>query len=154
MRLLATTSHHNIRTIGILSKCSRNDKDQLRYNRTYFHHVNFYVGDLKVRVKSIRQFIGGTLYTKNIGFKKLFLWTEKTSEKTGHTLQNSIEIVGIPPDIHSSNHSNFKEGLFWKLLWKVDISTTYTEHRSPWQNWSELAIGKVKRHAWRPMKYT
>ena len=53
--------------------------------------------------KSIRQFIGGTLYTSKLGFKKFFPCINETSQETGHTLKRFIELVGLPPSLHSDN---------------------------------------------------
>ena len=56
-------------------------------------------------------------------------------------------MVRFPLTFHSDNHSNFKEGLFCKLLKKIRISPTYTEPHSPWLNRVEPNIGEVKLHA-------
>ena len=89
-----------------------------------------------------------------MGFKKFFPCSNETSEETGHTLKSFIELVGLPPSLHSDNHSNFKEGLFKQLLRKFGIGATYTEPHSPWQNRAEYAIGEVKTHARKLMQIT
>ena len=57
-----------------------------------------------------------------------------------------IELVGLPPTLHSDNHNNFREGLFKKLLQKFGIIPTYIEPHSPWNNRDKPSIGEVKRH--------
>ena len=54
----------------MLSKRYRTDKSQLRYLQLTRRYGQFYVDFLKTGVKSVRQFIGGTLYTNRSGFKK------------------------------------------------------------------------------------
>ena len=153
-RTIDATTHQCIRSTGLLSKRFKTDKSQLRYKQLSRRYGGFYVDYLKVGVKSIRQFIGGTLYTNKLGFKKFFPCVNETSAETGHTLKSFIELVGLPPSLHSDNHSNFKEGLFKKLLRKFGIGATYTEPHSPWQNRAEYSIGEVKSHARKLMQST
>ena len=151
-RTLLATTHECIRTTGLLAKRFKTDKSQLRYKQLSKRYGSFYVDYLKFEVKSVRQFIGGTLYTNKLGFKKFFPCTSETSEETGSTLRSFIELVGLPPSLHSDNHPNFKEGIFKKLLRKFGVPSTFTEPHSPWQNRAEPAIGEVKRHARRLMQ--
>ena len=153
-RTIEATTHQCIRSTGLLSKRFKTDKSQLRYKQLSRRYGGFYVDYLKVGVKSIRQFIGGTLYTNKLGFKNFFPCSNETSGETGHTLKSFIELVGLPPSLHSDNHSNFKEGLFKQLLRKFGIGATYTEPHSPWQNRAEYAIGEVKAHARKLMQST
>jgi hypothetical protein len=146
-RTLKASTHKCIRTTGLLTKRFRTDKAQLRYKQMSRQYGNFYVDYLKVGVTSIRQFIGGTLYTNKLGFKKFFPYSNETSVETGHTLKLFVEFVGLPFSMHSDNHKNFKEGLFKRLLRKLGIYSTYTEPHSPWQNRAEPAIGEVKTYA-------
>ena len=121
VRTLKATTHKCIRTTGLLTKRFRTDKAQLRYKQLSRQYGTFYVDYLKVGVTSIRQFIGGTLYTNKLGFKKFFPCTNETSKETGHSLRMFIEFVGLPFSLHSDNHSNFKEGLFKRLLRKFGV---------------------------------
>lgn len=148
------TTHKCIRTTGLLSKRFRTDKAQLRHKQLSRQYGTFYVDYLKVGVTSIRQFIGGTLYTNKLGFKKFFPCSDETSTETGHTFRLFIEFVGLPFSLHSDNHNNFKEGLFKRLLRKFGVYSTYTEPHSPWQNRAEPAIGEVKRYARKIMQKT
>ena len=79
MMILAATTPHVVRTTGILDKSFMTDKSQLNYNQLSLHYGYFYVEYLKVGVNSISQFIGGTLYTHNLGFKKFFPCTDEKS---------------------------------------------------------------------------
>ena len=133
-RTLKATTHKCIRTTGLLTKRFRTDKSQLRYKQMTRQYGRFYVDYLKVGVTSIRQFIGGTLYTNKLGFKKFLPCSSETSQETGHTLKLFIEFVGLPFSMHSDNHKNFQEGLFKRLLRRFGIYSTYTEPHSPWQN--------------------
>ena len=64
----------------------------------------------------MRGFIGGTLYTNNMGFRKFFLCSDETSEHTDNTLNSFIELVGLPTLLNSINNNNLKEGRFKRLL--------------------------------------
>ena len=152
--LRKATTHKYIRTTGLLTKRFRTDKAQLRYKQLSRQYGTFYVDYLKVGVTSIRQFIGGTLYTNKLGFKKFFPCTNETSKETGHSLRMFIEFVGLPFSLHSDNHSNFKEGLFKRLLRKFGVYSSYTEPHSPWQNRAEPAIGEVKTYSRKIMQKT
>ena len=154
VRTLKATTHKCIRTTGLLTKRFRTDKAQLRYKQLSRQYGTFYVDYLKVGVTSIRQFIGGNLYTNKLGFKKFFPCTNETSKETGHSLRMFIEFVGLPFSLHSDNHSNFKEGLFKRLLRKFGVYSSYTEPHSPWQNRAEPAIGEKKTYARNIMQKT
>ena len=151
---LKATTHQCIRTTGVLAKRFKTDRSQLRYKQLSKRYGPFYVDFLKSNVTSIRQYIGGTLYTNKLGFKQFFPCTNETSEETGATLRSFIELVGLPPALHSDNHGNFKDGLFKRLLRRFGIASTYTEPHSPWQNRAEAAIGELKRHARKIMQET
>ena len=79
--------------------------------------------------------------------------TEK-GEQTSRTLKHFIHVVGLLYSLHCDNHSNFKEGLFAKVLKKFGIFQTFTEPHSPWQNRAEPAIGDVKQYAPKIMQAT
>ena len=119
--LRKATTHKCIRTTGLLTKRFRTDKAQLRYKQLSRQYGIVYVDYLKVGVTSIRQFIGGNLYTNKLGFKKFFPCTNETSNESGHPLRMFIEFVGLHFSLHSDTHSNFKEGLFKRLLRKFGV---------------------------------
>ena len=127
-------------TTRLLAKRLKTYKVQLRYKKTSRWYGTFYVDYIKVVFKSTRQFLGGTLYTNKLGFKKFFPGSNKTSVETGHTLRGLIEFVGLPPIIHYGNQKNLKEGLFKQLPQKFGIIPTYTEPHLPWKNRAEPAI--------------
>ena len=77
-------------------------------------------------VKSVKQFIGGSLYINKLGFKKFFLCSNETSAETRHNLRGFMAFFGLPPTLHSDNHTKFKEGIFKRLLQKFGIIPTYT----------------------------
>ena len=153
-RTLQATTHKCIRTTGLLSKRFKTDKAQLRYKQLSRQYGTFYVDYLKISAKSLRGFIGGTIYTNKLGFKKFFPCTNETGESTAAGLRTFIDIVGLPTSIHSDNHSNFQEGAFKRLMRKFGIPQTFTEPHSPWQNRAEAAIGETKTYARRLMQKT
>ena len=114
--------------------------------------MHIYTDYLKVSVKSIRAYIGGTIYTNKLRFKKFFPAESEQGEETGHSLRNFIEMVSLPYSIHSDNHQNFKEEFFQRMVRKIGIYQTFTEPHSPWQNRAEPAIGEVKAYARRLMQ--
>ena len=57
---------------GLLENQFKTDKAQLKYEQIYCLYGTFYVEYLKIGVKLMRQFIGGTLYNNKLGFKKFF----------------------------------------------------------------------------------
>ena len=146
-RTLKATTHQWIRTTGLLTKRFRTDKAHLRYNQLSKQYGTFYTDYLKVSVKSIRGYIGGTIYTNKLGFKKFFPAESEQGKETSRSLRNFIEMVGLPYSIHSDNHQNFKEGFFKRMVRKFGIYQTFTEPHSPWQNRAEPAIGEVKAYA-------
>ena len=153
-RTLKATTHQCIRSTGLLSKRFRTDKAHLRYNQLTKQYGTFYTDYLKSNVKSLRGYIGGVIYTNKFGFKKFFFTENEKGDETGRSVRAFIEMVGLPYSIHSDNHSNFKEGLFKRLLRKFGIYQTFTEPHSPWQNRAEPAIGEVKSYARRLMQST
>ena len=84
---LDATTHELIMSTEILAKHFKTDKAQLQYKQIYRQYSTLYVEYIKVGVNLLRQFIGGTLYTKKIGFKKFLLCSHETSEETGHNLR-------------------------------------------------------------------
>ena len=138
---LGAITHQWIRSTWLRLKQFKTDKAQLRYKELSCRYGKLYVDYLKVGVKSERQFIGGTLYNKKIGFKKFFPCLNGTSSENGHTLRGLIELICLSPTLHSYNHKNFKDGLFKQLLQKFGIIPIYTDPHLPWQNISEREIG-------------
>ena len=141
---IKATTHQCVCTTGLLTKRFKTDKAMRQYKQLSRRYGPFYVDCLKMGVTSVRQYIGGTLYTDRLGFKKFYPCTCETSAETGSTLRSFVDMVGLPPSLHSDNHGNFKKGLFKKLLWKFGIPSTYTEPHLSWQNRAEGAIGEVK----------
>ena len=70
----------------------------------------FYSDYLKSKVKSVREFIGGTVYTNKTGFKKFFPHADEKGKSTASGLQSFIDIIGLPAALHNDGHSNFVEG--------------------------------------------
>ena len=148
------TTHKCICSTGMLSRRFKTDKSQLRYGQLSCHYGTFYLDFLKVKIKSIRGYIGGMLYCNKLGFKKFFPCTSETQEETNHSLHSFIEMVGLPALFHSDNHNNLKSGLFKRTLRKFRIWSTFTEPWSPWQNRAKYTIGEVKCHARKLMQRT
>ena len=138
---LDATTHELIMSTELLANHFKTDKAQLQYKQIYRQYGTLYVEYIKVGVNLPRQFIGGTLYTNKLGFKKFFSWSNETSAETGNTLRGLIELLCLPPTLHSDNHKNFKEALFKQLLWKFGIIPTYTEPHLPWQIRAKPVIG-------------
>ena len=153
-RTLSATTHKCLRTTGMLSRRYKTDASQLKYKQLSRVFGTFYCDYLKVGVKFVRGFIGGTLFTNKIGFKKFYPSQDEKGSTTAYTLRSFIDFVGLPYSLHSDGHSNFAEGPLRKLLRKFGIKQTYTEPYSPWQNRAEYAIGEVKKHARRLMQTT
>ena len=137
MRTLAATNQQIIITTSLLAKRFRTDKYKLRYKKISFHDGTSYVDYLKVGFKSIGEFVGGTLYTNTLGFKKFFPCTNETYEHNGHILQNFINIVGLLTTLHSDDNRNFKEGPFCKLLRKLE----YLQHTL-----RPIHLGRIERN--------
>ena len=143
-RTLSATGHQCLRTTGTLTRRFRTDKAHMRYKRLSTKKGLFYVDTLKAKVKSIRGYTVGNLYTNKLGFRKFF--PMETESDTPNTLQYFIELVGLPPAIHSDNAKVFMHGAFGKLCRKYQIKQTFTEPYSPWQNRAEVGIKEVKSY--------
>ena len=141
IKTLDATTHQCIMYTWLLANRFKTNKAQLWYKKRSCWYGKLYVDYLKVGVKSERQFIGGNLYNKKIGFKKFFPCLNGTSSENGHTLRGLIELICLSPTLHSYNHKNFKDGLFKQLLQKFGIIPIYTDPHLPWQNISEREIG-------------
>ena len=133
-RTLKATTYKCTRTTGLLAKRYKTDKAQLRYNQLSRHNGTFYVDYLKCAVKSIRGFIGGTIYTNKLGFKKFFPHEDERGTSTALGLRQFIDMVGLPASLHTDGHNNFVEGEYKRLIRKFGIPHTMTEPHSPWQN--------------------
>ena len=153
-RTLKATTHQFIRTTGSLTKRFRTDKAQLRYKQLAKVFGSFYCAFLKVEVKSVRGYVGGVMYTNKASFYKFVPCSDEKGQETGRSFRYFLNVVGLPFAMHSDNHSNFKDGLFKKLLRKFGVFQTFTEPHSPWQNRAEPAIGEVKRYARKIMQAT
>ena len=153
-RTLNATTASFICTTGSMTRRFRTDKAHLRYKQLSKVFGSFYCDYLKSKVKSVRGYIGGVLYTNRIGFHKFIPCDSEKGEQTSRTLKHFIHVIGLPYSLHCDNHANFKQGLFSKLMKKFGIFQTFTEPHSPWQNRAEAAIGDVKRYARKIMQAT
>ena len=151
---LSATTQKCTRTTGLLSKRYKTDRAQLRYKQMKRQFGTFYVDYLKVSSRSVQGYIGGTLYTNKLGFKKFFPHEDETGKSTASGFRTFIDMIGLPYSIHSDGHNNFSEGPFRKLLCKFGILQSFTEPHSPWQNRAECAIGETKQYAQRLMQST
>ena len=91
----------------------------------------FYADYIKLKTKSIRGYVSGVFYTNKLGFYKFILCENDTSENTGISLRNLIEVVGLLHSLYLENHGNFKDSLFKQLLRKFGIFQIFTEPHSP-----------------------
>ena len=130
-RTLLATTHKITRTTGLLAKRFKTDRAQLRFRQLSRHFGTFYSDFLKTGIKSIRGFIGGTIYTNRIGFKKFYPHEDEKSTSTANALRTFIDLIGLPSSIHSDGHNNFVAGAFKKLVKKFQIPHTITEPHSP-----------------------
>jgi len=151
-RTLKATTHRCIRTVGDLTRRFRTDKAHMRFRRLTTKQGQFYVDTLKSKVKSIRGFTCGNLYTNNLGFRKFFPMS--TESDTPPTLQAFITLVGLPHAMHSDNAKVFVEGDFSRKCTKFDIKQTFTEPHSPWQDRAETGIREIKAYGRRTMAET
>ena len=92
-------------------------------------------------VKSVRQCIGGTVYTNKLRFKIFIPCSNETSSKTWNTLMGFIVLVGLPQTLHSDNHKNFKEGIFKQLIQNFGTISTHMEPHLPWKNRAKPETG-------------
>ena len=113
-RTLEATTHTCIRSVGNLTRRFKTDKAHLRYKRVATCEGNFYVDTLFSKVKSVRGFTCGNLYTTMLGFKKFFPMESKTGQECSNSLQSLIHLIGIPPSLHSDNAPEFVQGEFKK----------------------------------------
>jgi hypothetical protein len=152
-RTLAATTHQCLRTTGLLTRRFRTDQAHNRYTRLSTRQGNFYVDTLFSKVKSIRGYTCGNVYTNSIGFRKFFPMDSKSQSPA--SLQSFIQLVGVPPSLHSDNAPEFLAGDFKKKCRKYDIRQTSTEPHSPWQNKAEsLGVKEVKKYGCRLMEET
>ena len=153
-RTLEATTHKCYRTTGLLSRRFKTDVAQLRFKQMSRQYGTFYCDYLKSNVKSVRGFIGGTVYTNKTGFKKFFPHADEKGKSTAAALRSFIDLVGLPAAIHTDGHNNFVEGEYKRMIRKYNIPFTHTEPNSPWQNRAEFAIGEIKKYARRIMQET
>ena len=149
-RTVQATTHQCLRTVGTLRRRFRTDKAHMRYKRLSTRHGRFYVDTLFAKVKSIRGYTCGNLFMNDLGFMKFFpLETESIGQKN---LVEFIQLVGIPPALHSDNAKIFKEGMFKKTCQKYGIPQTFTESMTPWQNRAEGGNREIKSYSSKMMQ--
>ena len=153
-RTLNSTTHKCFRTTGLLSRRFKTDLAQLRYKQMNRQFGTFYVDYLKSSVKSVRGYIGGSVYTNKTGFKKFFPHSDEKGISTSSGLRSFIDMIGLPSSLHTDGHNNFVEGEYRKMVRKFNIPHSHTEPHSPWQNRAEFAIGEIKKYARRCMQKT
>ena len=151
-RTLKATTHRCIKTVGDLTRRFRTDKAHMRYRRLSTKHGQFYVDTLHSKVRSIRNYKCGNLYTNNLGFRKFFPMT--TESETPSTLQTFITMVGLPPALHADNAKVFVEGDVKRKCQKYGISQSFTEPHSPWMNRAETGIREIKAYGRKVMQKT
>ena len=145
-RTLSATTHQCIRSLEDIRRRFRTDRAHLRYKRlSESRHGKFYVDTLFSKVKSIRGYTCGNLFVNTLGFKKFFPLKSESEGK--RNMLDFIQIVGIPPSIHSDDAKVFQHGDFKKTCQKHFIKQTFTEPYSPWQNRAEAGIREVKSYA-------
>ena len=133
-RKSVSTTHKCIRSTVYLSQLFCMDKYQLRYKQLTRTYGKFYNDYLKVVFWSFIKFIGRAIYTNKLRLHKFSPYINGTSEEIGHTLWNFIKLDGLPCYEHSHNRSNFKKGLFKKILRKSDILPNYRVVPDPDEN--------------------
>ena len=151
-RTLLATTHRCVKTVGDLTRRFRTDKTHMRYRRLSTKHGQFYVDTLHSKVKSIRSYKCGNLYTNNLGFRKFFPMT--TESETPSTLQTFITMVGLPPALHADNAKVFVEGDVKRKCQKYGIAQSFTEPHSPWMNRAETGIREIKAYGRKVMQKT
>ena len=113
-RTLKSTIHTCICTTGNLTRRFKTDKAHMQYKKLSTCKGSFDVNTLFMKVKSIRGFTCGNLYTTALGFKKFFPMESKTGQECSGSLQTLIHLIGIPPSLHSDNLPEFVHGDFRK----------------------------------------
>ena len=138
-RTLSSTTHQCIRSLEDIRRRFRTDKAHLRYKRlSESREGRFYVDTLFSKVKSIRGYTCGNLFVNTLGFKKFFPLSSESEGK--RNMMDFIQIVGIPPAIHSDDAKVFLHGEFKKTCQKHFIKQSFMEPYSPWQNRAESGI--------------
>ena len=102
-RTLKVSTHQCMRTIGVLTPRFRTDKAHMRFKQLSTRHGDFYADYLKCAVKSIRGFIGGTVCTNKLGFKKFYPMMTEQGKENSNTLRSFIQLIGIPRKLHTDN---------------------------------------------------
>ena len=72
-RTLKATTSQIIQSAGFLTRRFRTDKAQLRYKQLAKHFGSLYADYLKSKTKYLWVYVGGVVYTNNLGLYKLFL---------------------------------------------------------------------------------
>ena len=144
-RTIKSTTHQCLRTVGTLQRRFRTDKAHMRYKKLSTRHGRFYVDTLFSKVKSIRGYTCGNIFTNTLGFKKFFPLVTESEGKSN--MVDFIQLVGIPMAIHSDGAKLFTQGEFRKSCRKYQVPQTFTEPHTPWQNRAEGAIRELKSYA-------
>ena len=113
-RTLKVNTHSCIRTTGNLMQHFKTDKAHLRYKWLATREGNFYVNMLFTKIKSVRGYTCGNLYTTSLGSKKFFPMENKIGRECAGSLQTLTHLVGIPPSLCSDNAPEFIQGEFRK----------------------------------------
>ena len=153
VRTLQSTTHQCLNSIENIRRRFRTDKAHLRYKRlSNSRHGKFYVDTLFSKVRSIRGYKCGNLFTNSLGFKKFFpLATESEGKRN---VVDFVQCVGIPPALHSDDAKVFAKGEFAKSCRKYQIQQTFSEPYSPWQNRAESGIRELKSYAGKLLQST
>ena len=73
--------------------------------------VSFCADYLKSKIKSLWVYFSGVVYTNKLGIYRFITCDNETSENTGRSLRNFIELVELLYSLYSDNHGNFKDGI-------------------------------------------
>ena len=99
IRTLDAKTHQYIRSTVLLENLFKTDKSQLKYKQISCWYGTFYVDYIKVGDRSVRQFIGETLYNNTLAFNTFFPCSNDTKKETVNTQFN--ELVGLSQTLHS-----------------------------------------------------
>ena len=91
-RTLKATTHTCVRSVGDITRRFRTEKAHMRYRRLTTRHGLFYVDTLFSKVKSLRGFTCGNLYTNSMGFRKFFPMKDNTQAQNKRSLQAFIHL--------------------------------------------------------------
>jgi hypothetical protein len=89
------------------------------------------------------------LFISDFGYGKFC--PMKLKSEAGYALQELIQGVGIPEQIHTDGAREMTMGSWRQTCRDAGIRTSQTEKNSPWQNSTEVEIRELKRHVRRLM---